>query len=133
MSLARLVVTAVRVEGRTKAEVGRDYGVSSRWVYELSRRFDARGEAGLEPRSRRPRRSPQRTAEVLEDEIVAIRKERADLGVDAWRPDDQGPPRALRVAAVVALRGEEMASSGCEYAQISNRRRADGHRAVDHA
>src|SRR5947209_1263693 len=83
MSLARLVVTAVRVEGRTKAEVARDYRVSSRWVYECCRRFDAGGEAGLEPRSRRPRRSPQRTAEVLEDEIVAIRKELADLGVDA--------------------------------------------------
>jgi transposase InsO family protein len=83
MSLARLVVTAVRVEGRTKAEVARDYGVSPRWVYELCRRFDAAGEAGLEARSRRPHRSPQRTDEVLQDEIVAIRKELADLGVDA--------------------------------------------------
>jgi transposase len=60
MSLARLVVTAVRIEGRTKAEVSRDYGVSPRWVYELCRRIDAEGEAGLEPRSRRPRASPQR-------------------------------------------------------------------------
>ena len=83
MSLARLVVTAVRVEGRTKAEVARDYGVSPRWVYELCRRFDAEGEAALLPRSRRPHRSPQRIAEVLEDEIVALRKELTDLGVDA--------------------------------------------------
>jgi hypothetical protein len=29
MSLARLVVTAVRVRGRTKAEVARDYRVSA--------------------------------------------------------------------------------------------------------
>jgi hypothetical protein len=28
MSLARLVITAVKVEGRTKSEVGRDYGLS---------------------------------------------------------------------------------------------------------
>jgi len=28
MSLARLVVTAVRIAGQTKAEVARDYGVS---------------------------------------------------------------------------------------------------------
>jgi len=77
MSLARLVVTAVRVEGRTKAEVARDYGVSRRWVHELVRRFDAEGEAGLEPRSRRPKRSPHRTLGVLEDEIVALRKELA--------------------------------------------------------
>jgi transposase len=78
MSLARLVVTAVRVEGRTKAEVSRDYGVSPRWVYEICRRFDAEGEAGLEPRSRRPKTVPNRTPEALEDEIVALRKELAD-------------------------------------------------------
>ncbi|MGH2540477.1 MAG: IS481 family transposase [Actinomycetota bacterium] len=83
MSLARLVVTAVRVEGRTQSEVARECGVSRRWVHELCRRFDAEGEAGLEPRSRRPRRSPHRTPEGLEDEIVALRKELADLGVDA--------------------------------------------------
>lgn len=83
MSLARLVVTAVRVEGRTKAEVSRDYGVSPRWVYEICRRFDASGEAGLEPRSRRPRRSPRRTPEALEDEIVELRKALQDEGLDA--------------------------------------------------
>jgi transposase len=83
MSLARLVVTAVRIEGRTKAEVSRAYDVSPRWVYELCRRFDAEGEAGLEPRSRRPRASPHRTSAALEDEIVALRKELADLGLDA--------------------------------------------------
>ena len=83
MSLARLVVTAVKVEGRTKAEVARDYRVSRRWVHELCRRFEAEGEAGLEPRSRRPRGSPHRTPEALEDEIVALRKELADGGFDA--------------------------------------------------
>jgi transposase len=83
MSLARLVVTAVGVEGRTKAEVSRDYGVSSRWIYEICRRFDAEGEAGLEPRSRRPKTVPNRTPEALEDETVAIRKELADQGLDA--------------------------------------------------
>jgi transposase InsO family protein len=83
MSLARLVVTAVRIEGRTKAEVARDYGVSPRWVYELCRRFDAGGDAALVPRSRRPHRSPQRISEALEDVIVALRKELTDLGVDA--------------------------------------------------
>lgn len=83
MSLARLVVTAVRVEGRTKAEVSRDFGVSPRWVYEIIRRYDAEGEASLEPRSRRPHGSPGRTPIEIEDEIVSVRKELLDLGVDA--------------------------------------------------
>ena len=83
MSLAQLVITAVRIEGRTKAEVSRELGVSPRWVYELCRRFDAEGEGGLEPRSRRPRASPHRTPVELEDEIVELRKELLDAGYDA--------------------------------------------------
>jgi hypothetical protein len=51
MSLARLVVTAVRVEGRSKSAVAREYRVSRRWVHELVRRYDAQGDAGLAPRS----------------------------------------------------------------------------------
>jgi transposase InsO family protein len=77
------VVTAVRIEGRTKAEVSRDDGVSPRWVYELCRRFDAEGDAGLEPRSRRPRESPHRIPDVLQDEIVELRKHLLDEGLDA--------------------------------------------------
>src|SRR5438876_7725050 len=83
MSRARLVVTAVRREGRTKSEVARDYGVSRQWVHELVKRFDAEGESGLEPRSRRPRGSPLRTPGATEDEIVELRKELSDQGLDA--------------------------------------------------
>ncbi len=83
MSLARLVVTAIKVQGRPKAAVARDYRVSRRWVHELVRRFELQGEAGLEPRSRRPRASPQRTPEQLEDEIVELRKRLVDEGLDA--------------------------------------------------
>lgn len=83
MSLGRLVVAAVRLEGRSKSEVAREYGVSRQWVHELVRRFDAEGEAGLEPRSRRPKRSPQQTGVELEDEIVHIRKQLAEEGLDA--------------------------------------------------
>ena len=61
MSMARLVVTAVVVEGRSKSEVARDYKVSRRWVVTLVQRFVAEGEAGLEPRSRRPKRIPARS------------------------------------------------------------------------
>jgi transposase InsO family protein len=75
MGMPQLVVTAVLVEGRSKAAVARDYGLSRRWVVTLVQRFLAEGEAGLAPRSRRPQRSPSRTAGPLEDEIIAIRKD----------------------------------------------------------
>ena len=82
MSMARLVVEAVVGEGRSKSEVARDYGVSRRWVQVLVARFLAEGEAGLAPRSRRPHRSPQRTPQTVEDQIVAVRKELDQLGHD---------------------------------------------------
>jgi transposase len=75
MGMAQLVVTAVLVEGRAKAEVARGYGVSRRWVITRVQRFLAEGEPGLVPRSRRPHSSPARTAQAVEDEIVALRKD----------------------------------------------------------
>ena len=75
MGMPQLVVTAVLVEGRSKSEVARDYGVSRRWVITLVQRYLAEGRAGLQPRSRRPCNSPGRTATHVEDEIIKIRKE----------------------------------------------------------
>jgi transposase InsO family protein len=83
MGMQQLVVAAVLVEGRSKSEVARVYGVSRRWVITLVQRYLAEGEAGLEPRSRRPQRSPNRTGIETEDEIVEIRKELAKAGHEA--------------------------------------------------
>src|SRR5437667_1724049 len=115
MSLARLVVTAVKVEGRTKAEVSRAYGVSPRWIYELCRRYDELGEVGLEPRSRRPNSVANKTRDALEDEIVEIRKELTDLGVDAGahtiqvhllrRHRGKGVPSVATIWRVLSRRG----------------------------
>jgi transposase InsO family protein len=75
MGMSQLVVTAVLVEGRSKSEVARDYGVSRRWVITLVQRYLAEGDASLQPRSRRPLTSPGRTARHREDQIVELRKE----------------------------------------------------------
>ena len=83
MSLARVVVTAICVEGRGKSEVARQYRVSRRWVQKLAARFDAEGEAAFEPRSRRPHASPYCVPAELEEEIVALRKSLAGEGLDA--------------------------------------------------
>ena len=74
MGMPELVVSAVLEQGRSKSEVARTYGVSRRWVIVLVQRFKAEGPAGLEPRSRRPQRSPARTSDDIADEIVKIRK-----------------------------------------------------------
>lgn len=83
MSMARLIITAVTLEQRTKSEVAREYGVSRYWVQTLVKRFEAEGEAAFEPRSRRPHTSPHAVPVEVEDEIVRLRKELTRHGLDA--------------------------------------------------
>jgi transposase InsO family protein len=83
MDLARYVVDAVVIEGRSYREVARSHGVSKSWVGKLVGRFRSGGYDAIEPRSRAPKRIPHRTPYELEDEIVALRKELSDLGMDA--------------------------------------------------
>lgn len=83
MSMTQVVITAVVVEGHSKSEVARDYGVSRRWVQKLVARYAQEGEAAFKPHSRRPHTNPRRTAGPVEDEIVALRKTLTDAGHDA--------------------------------------------------
>ena len=82
-SKARLVITALFVDHQTPAEVAARYGIHRAWVYKLKARYEAEGEAALEPRSRRPRTSPSALAPELVELIVRIRKELTDAGLDA--------------------------------------------------
>src|SRR5215218_2389571 len=83
MSKARLVITAIEVEGRSPAEVVAAYGVSRSWVYELLARYRAEGDAAFEPRSRRPHRSPRSTSAQTVELVLRIRKQLSDAGLDA--------------------------------------------------
>lgn len=83
MSKARLVITAVVVEGRSQAEVARTYGVSPGWVSKLVARYRSEGEAALEPRSRRPKTSPNAVAATVVGQIVELRTTLVAAGLDA--------------------------------------------------
>jgi len=83
MSKARLVITAVVMEGRSQGEVARAYGVSQGWISRLVQRYRAEGEAAFEPRSRRPKTSPAAISGAAVELIVRLRKELAGQGLDA--------------------------------------------------
>jgi len=113
MSMARVVITAVVLEGRSKSGAARDYGVSRRWVQTLVARYLADGEAAYEPRSRRPHRSPSRIGADVEDAIVALRKQRTEAGHDAgaetiaWHLREQAgsAPSVATIWRVLSRRG----------------------------
>jgi transposase InsO family protein len=83
MDLARYVVDAVVLEGRSYREVARAHGVSKSWVGKLVARFREGGYGAIAPRSRAAKTIPHRTSTEVEDEIVKLRKELADQGLDA--------------------------------------------------
>jgi transposase InsO family protein len=83
MAMARYVVDAVLLEGRSAREVARAHGISRSWIYELIGRFRAGGYEALEPRSQRPRSCPHETPPQVVREIVRLRAELTDLGHDA--------------------------------------------------
>lgn len=62
MSKARLIITAVTLEGRSQADVARDYNVSKSWVSKLIKRYKQEGTKAFEARSRKPHhRRPHRS------------------------------------------------------------------------
>ena len=83
MSKARLVITAVVLEGRTQAAVARDYGVSKGWVSKLVARYRAEGETAFQPRSRRPLTSPTATPAAVIELIIQLRSDLVTDGHDA--------------------------------------------------
>ena len=83
MSKARLVITAVLVEGRSQSQVARDYGVSQGWISRLIKRYTLEGDAAFEPRSRRPHTSPQRLPQTTIDRIIELRQTLTGKGLDA--------------------------------------------------
>ena len=77
-----LIETHLRT-GRPIAELAAAHQVSRGWLYKLLKRYRLEGPNGLEPRSRRPKNSPTRIADLYEDEIVRTRKELLEQGFDA--------------------------------------------------
>jgi len=83
MSKARLVITAIEIEGRSVTEVAKSYQVSRSWIYELLARYRAEGDTAFEPRSRRPHSHPSATPPATVELIVTVRKQLAEVGLDA--------------------------------------------------
>ncbi len=81
--MARYVVDAVVLEGRSPREVARAHGISKSWIYELIARYRAGGYDALEPRCRRPRSCSHETPVEIVEAIVALRRQLAAEGHDA--------------------------------------------------
>src|SRR4051812_50140377 len=96
MARAQLIIASVVVEGRSKSDVARDYGVSRFWVQQLVHRYERQGPVAYRPRSRRSHSSPHAVDADLEDLIVRLRKELVQAGAGRRRGDDRRTPGPAR-------------------------------------
>jgi transposase InsO family protein len=83
MDKGRFLIEMHLRTGRPLGELAKVHEVHRSGLYKRLARYRAEGESGLDPRSKRPHRSPTRICDLYEDEIVALRKELLDAGYDA--------------------------------------------------
>ena len=110
LALKREFVRLAEKRGIPFAELCRRYGISRTNGYKALRRQRAEGEAGLVPRSRRPKSTPKRLSAPVEERIVAQRKEHPAWGARKIRKllEREGTvplPAASTVTAVINRRG----------------------------
>ena len=113
MSKAKLVITAVTVQGLSQAEVCRRYGVSKGWVSKLMARYRAEGHAAFEARSRRPHTSPRAVPDGVVAAVLAERDRLVTSGHDAgpetigWHLEQAGvqAPSRATIARILHQHG----------------------------
>jgi transposase InsO family protein len=75
MSLREEFVKLAIPAGTNRRELCRRFGIAPKTGYKWLQRYAAEGSSGLEDRSRRPRRSPLRTAAEIEHRVIGLRRE----------------------------------------------------------
>src|SRR6202162_2396623 len=74
-SLRKEFVLLAMQAGSNRRELCRRFGVAPKTGYKWLLRYPQAGASGLEDRSKRPRRSPARTATEVEQAVVRLRHE----------------------------------------------------------
>jgi hypothetical protein len=125
VSKARLIITAVVLEHRSQAEVARSYNVSKGWVSKLIARWRVDGDAAFQPRSRRPRTSPNAIPASTVELIVNLRTNLQQQGLDhgpatiAWHlrlpaPEQQKTPEHVSSRVSYVPREDMVGVTGFE-------------------
>jgi transposase InsO family protein len=83
MSHARVAVLKVVSKQATVGEAAAEVGLSRRHLHRLLARYREGGLDALEPRSRRPKTTPNQTPGPIRERVIELRGELRDSGLDA--------------------------------------------------
>jgi transposase InsO family protein len=79
----KVIVLSVIHGGLSPSQAAARFGVTRQWVHILVTRYKADGDAGLEPRSKKPNSSPKRTDDTVRDAVLQLRERLTAQGLDA--------------------------------------------------
>jgi transposase InsO family protein len=113
MSRSRVAVLQIVSKQLTVTAAAAEFGISRRHLHRLLVRYREGGLDALEPRSRRPRSSPQATPEHVRGRVVELRAELIAGGSDAgpvtiaWHLEQDGlkPPAPATISRILHQAG----------------------------
>lgn len=109
MSHARVAVLKVVSKQATVGEAAAEVGLSRRHLQRLLARYRKGGLDALEPRSRRPKRTPNQTPGPIRERVIELRCKLRDEGLDAgpvtiaWHLEQEGhrPPSSSTIRRIL--------------------------------
>ena len=105
MSRTRVAVLQIVSQQLTVTAAAAEYGISRRHLHRLLARYREGGIDALEPRSRRPKRTPIATPVVVRERVIELRSSLTAAGLDAgpvtigWQLEQEGHTTAAAAAA----------------------------------
>ncbi|WP_271396336.1 helix-turn-helix domain-containing protein, partial [Neomicrococcus lactis] len=70
----KAIILAVKQGSMSTRAAAQQFNVSERWVKELLSRYVREGETAFQPRSKRPKTTPNRTPEPIRERIKELRE-----------------------------------------------------------
>lgn len=92
----KIIIETMLITGMTQTEAAAHFGVTTRWIRTLQRRFNEGGLEALQPRSKRPHANPRALQASVVDRIIKLRQELTTKGTDAgahtirWHLEQEG-------------------------------------------
>lgn len=83
MAKYEILIKAVTLQGMSYGQAAAHYGVSKTLVHKLHHRWLDEGNAAFEPRSRRPKTTPNRAPDPVRKRVIELREELTAHGLDA--------------------------------------------------
>lgn len=94
-------------ESANRRALCREFGITPRTGYKWIKRYQEQGEVGLYDRSRRPKRSPQKSSSIVEEAVLKVRRAHPAWGGRKiqWQLAQEGmqsPPAASTITAILS-------------------------------